>query len=155
MVKVSVKNNKYSETIKIIVVAILIIIVILKAGILGSERNQQGSNSSGESLLYKEEHKLTYEEWKKVAQIYANQYLNCNKDLTWDFSKVYISENCGIRYRNQYVRFREGLENRANLNWEQTRQLLKYWDELSDKTIELVKKRMDENDRKMHPNSYK
>ncbi|RXP64555.1 hypothetical protein EC396_00850 [Lutibacter sp. HS1-25] len=59
-----------------------------------------------------------------------------------------------LNFRNQYVKFREGLETRANLEYNQVRELLKYWDGIQERTTKKAIKAMEENDRKKRPNKY-
>jgi hypothetical protein len=152
MVKVSVKNHKYKEAFYIVIIGIIIFTVIFKLDLFGLKKGRDDSNSINKSILYKEEHLLTFDEWKKIADIYTSEYYECMKVLDMDYTKDYLSSACGNKYRNQYVKYRDGLDTRANLKYNQISELLDYWDKISDATRKRAIKAMEENDKRKRPN---
>lgn len=119
-----------------------------------SDNNTIDNNESNKSILYKEEHHLTFNEWKNIADIRAKEFYNCTKDLDMDFSRWYIYENCARAYNNNWVLFRNGLDYKANLTNEQTEELKDYWHKTRDDITEKVSKLMEDNDRRKRPNKY-
>lgn len=117
--------------------------------------NKKGSGSNSEhveSILSKEEHKLTVDEWKKIANYRAEEFYECTKDLDMDITKWYLYESCATTYNNHWVLFRDGLDERANLNYDQREMLKDYWHKTRDAMTEKVSNIMKENDRKLRPN---
>jgi hypothetical protein len=112
------------------------------------------SNKNDKSLVYKEAHLLTFEEWKQIADIRAKEFYNCTKELDMDISRWYMYENCAREYNNNWVLFRDGLDYKANLTFEQTEELKDYWHKTRDDITEKVSKLMEENDRRKRPNKY-
>ena len=121
---------------------------------INSDNNAINNSESNESLMYKEEHLLTFNEWKKIADIRAKEFYECTKDLDMDISRWYIYENCARTYNNNWVLFRNGLDYKANLTFEQTEELKDYWHKTRDDITEKVSKLMEENDRRKRPNKY-
>jgi hypothetical protein len=122
-----------------------------KKSVSGSEQNLE----QAKSILSKQENLLSIEEWKKIADYRAQEYYECTKDLDMDLTKSYLWESCATDYSNSGVLFRDGLDERANLNYDQQKMLKDYWSKTSDAMINKVSKMMEENDRKLRPNQYK
>jgi hypothetical protein len=117
-------------------------------------KNKGGNSDSGqvESILSKEEHMLTVDEWKKIADYRAEEFYECTKDLDMDITKWYLYESCATSYNNNWVRFRDGLDERANLNYDQREMLKDYWHKTRDAMTEKVSNLMKANDKKLRPN---
>ena len=118
------------------------------------DKNSSIDSKQIESILSKQENILTLDEWEKIADYRAQEYYECTKDLNLDITKSYIFEGCAVNYRNSWVNFRDGLENRANLNIDQITKLKDYWDKTSDEITKKITKTMEENDKKLRPNKY-
>ena len=152
MVKVTTDNSSSSKFNKIgIIIGIVTfgLFIILKV----SNKLNSSSSESGQvqSILSKEEHMLTLEAWKSIADYRAQEFFECTKDLDNDSSKWYLYENCATSYRNDWVSYRDGLDYRANLNDEQREVAKDYWYKTQDEIIEKVSKLKNENDSRLRP----
>lgn len=105
-----------------------------------------------ESILSKQENLLTIDEWKKIADYRAQEFYECTKDLDMDITKWYLFESCATSYNNNWVFFRDGLDERSNLNYDQRTMLKDYWHKTRDAMKEKVSNMMKENDKKLRPN---
>jgi len=159
MVKVKVKqdvSNKPKFILIILGFALVMVFVIFGTGkisnIFHGSKGGSSDTSQMESILSKEEHKLTVDEWKKIADYRAQDFYECTKDLDMDITKWYLFESCATSYNNNWVFFRDGLDERANLNYDQREMLKDYWHKTRDAMTEKVGNLMKENDKKLRPN---
>ncbi|MCG3165158.1 MAG: hypothetical protein POELPBGB_00920 [Bacteroidia bacterium] len=146
MAKVTVKPTKSSKFNIILIVVVIAFFVIY----IGIDKIKNGSGNG--SILSKKEHLRTVDDWKKIADYRAQEFYECTKDLDMDISKWYLYESCATDYNNSWVRFRDGLDGRANLNFEQIESLKNYWDKTREEIEKKVSDVMDENERQKRPN---
>lgn len=159
MVKVKVKqdvSNKPKFILVILGFALVMVFVIFGtdkiSNMFHSSNGARSNSSQMESILSKEEHLLTVDEWKKIANYRAEEFYECTKDLDMDITKWYLYESCATSYNNDWVLYRDGLDERANLNYDQREMLKDYWHKTRDAMTEKVSNLMKENDRKLRPN---
>ncbi len=163
MVKVKVKQNISNKPkFILVIIGFAIVLIFVLSGIDKIKNNFHNSNSKGssssnssqmESILSKQENLLSIEEWKKIADYRAQEFYECTKDLDMG-EKYYLYESCAIDYNNNWVSFRNGLEEEANLNYDQQQMLENYWQTTRDEITERVTKLMQENDKLKRPNHY-
>jgi TonB family protein len=149
MAKISTKkegNNKLYWIIPII------LFMTYKGYQIYKKKDGSSSAQNVENLLSKEEHLLTVAEWKKIADYRAEEFYELNKNLSKDDKSYAIIYQNNSDYNNNWVRYRDGLDERANLNYEQREMLKDYWHKKREEITEKVKKIMEENDRKLRPN---
>jgi hypothetical protein len=164
MVKVKVKQNVSNQPkflLVIIFFSILLISVIFGTDKTSSIFNKQDSIENSpqiplqtESLLSKEENLLTFNEWKKIADYRSQEFFECTKNLAKDLESFAVYESCHRQYNNAWVIFRLGVEEKANLNYEQREQLLEYWKNTRDNMKGKITKQMEINEKKLRPNKY-
>ncbi|WP_395051158.1 hypothetical protein [Flavobacterium sp.] len=159
MVKITSNDSSSPKTNKIaIIVGILVLgaFVFLKMNNLlnkNSTSDISESSSSIESILSKDYNLRTFEEWKQIADYRAQEYYECMKDS--NLSNTYKNESCSISYNNNWVDFRDSLEEKANLSYEQQQALEDYWHKTRGAVTEKVIALMEENDKKKRPEYYK
>lgn len=161
MVKVRVKQDVSSKSkyIQLILVFILLMaFLIFKKDTI--EKLFYGSKASLiddskiESILSKDEHLLSIDEWKMIAQYRAEQFYECAKGLSLDIESLSLYQSCAITYNNNWVSFQMGLDYKANLNYDQRRMLKEYWHKMRDEVTNKVKKSNEENEKQLRPNRY-
>lgn len=164
MVKVKVKQN-ISNTPKFILLIIgfaMVLIFVFSSvdkikNIFHNSNSGGSSNSSSsqiESILSKQENLLSIEEWKKIADYRAQEFYECTKDLANDLESYAVYESCYRQFNNAWVLFQLGIDEKANLTYEQREQLKEYWNKTEDNMREKVIKQMDEKEKKLRPNKY-
>jgi len=159
MVKVKVKQDVSNKPkFNLIILGFALVMVFVNIGtdkisnMFHGFKGGTSNSSQMESILSKEEHKLTVDEWKKIADYRAQEFYECTKDLDMDITKFYLYESCATSYNNNWVRFRDGLDERANLNYDQCEILKDYWHKTGDVMTEKVSNLIKENDKKLRPN---
>jgi hypothetical protein len=159
MVKVKVQqhvSNKPKFILLILGFALLMVIVLFGtdkiSNIFHSFKGGSSNSSRMESILSKEEHLLTVDEWKKIAEYRAQEFYDCAKNLANDLESSYVYENCYRDYNNAQVLFQLGVDEKANLNSEQREQVKNHWNKTEDEIRDKVIKAMRENEKKLRPN---
>ncbi len=159
MAKISTNNtsNKFSKLYWIIP---MLIFIIYKGYNIYERKNPSNQNSEqtdeilSDEILSKEEHLLTADEWKKIADYRAQEFYECTKNLAEDLESYAVYEYCAKSYNNNWVLFRMGLDEKANLNDNQIEMLKDYWHKTRDAMTEKVQKIRRENEKKLRPNKY-
>lgn len=129
--------------------------------IFGINKLKSSSNSNEEkteqnrTLFYKQEHLLTYNEWKNIADLRSKEYLECNKNLDNSAYGIYQQDYCARVYTNNWVLFRDGLDYKANLTDKQIDELREYWHKTRERAIDELKRIKIEEDKRKRPNRYK
>lgn len=120
-----------------------------------SETNDDSISGSKqiESILTKQENLLTIDEWYKIADYRAKEFYECTKNLANDLESMVTYENCSRQYRNAWVTFQLGIDDKANLTDGQKEKVKMYWKNTEDGMLEKVTKLMDENEKKVRPTS--
>jgi hypothetical protein len=161
MVKVNVKQDVSIRPKFILIVlgfALVMAFVIFGAdkisNIFQGTKGDSSNTSQMESILSKEENKLTIDEWKKIADYRAQEFFDCTKYLANDLESAVAYGSCYREYNNARVLFQLGVDEKANLNFEQQKQVKTYWSQTEDEMREKVIKLMGENEKKLRPNKY-
>jgi hypothetical protein len=160
MVKIKVKQST-SPKFFIVIIGLLIIAIPIIIGI-NEIKMSGGDNNSSESsipnysrvqiIFSKDDNLRTFEEWKQIADYRAEEYYECMKNS--DLSDTYTNESCSITYNNNWVEFRDGLEEKANLSYDQQKVLKDYWHKTRDMMTEKIKALFKRNDKNKRPNYY-
>jgi hypothetical protein len=161
MAKVKVKESKSPKYFTITIVVAIVFGVIIVGGnkmkIMGENTDSSessGSNSEQIERIFSKDYNLrTFEEWKQIADYRAQEYYECMKHS--NLSDTYTNESCSISYNNNWVDFRDSLEEKSNLSYDQQQALEDFWHKTRDAMTEKVIVLMEENDKKKRPNFYK
>jgi hypothetical protein len=164
MVKVKVKQNISNKPkFILVIIGFAIVLIFVFSGLdkiknIFHNSNSNGSSNSNspqiESILSKQENLLSIEEWKKIADYRAQEFYECTKDLANDLESYAVYESCYRQFNNAWVLFQLGIDEKANLTYEQREQLKEYWNKTEDNMREKVIKQMDEKEKKLRPNKY-
>ena len=155
MANVKVQKNSTIKYLLIITITIGILIIGFKNKTLS-----YNVNSDSNSLKEKYEEvtskggydKLSFEDWKVIARQDAQKYYENMQNLT--YADMYATEAFITSYNNDWVTFRNSLDDYANLSSDQCELLKDFYQKTRDEMQERVKKRLEDNDRKLRPNKY-
>ena len=140
MVRVKIEPKNGSNMKGIFIGIVIAGVVIFFANYIKSASSKSSSSSDiqteVQTVFEKDINLRTYNEWQQIADYRALEYEKCMKDL--DLSDMDIHEYCAIDYNNSWVYFRNELEEKANLNYEQIQELEEYWSKARDKITEKV-----------------
>lgn len=158
MAKVKVKQDSTIKYVFIITLTIGILIIGFKEA---SKSSFTSINNDSNSLNEKYEEvtskggydKLSFEDWKIIAQHDAQKYYENMQNLT--FADMYATEAFITSYNNDWVTYRNSLDNYSNLSSDQCELLKDFYQKTRDEMSERVKKRLEDNDKKLRPNKYK
>lgn len=105
-----------------------------------------------EDVLNKNFVDYTYNDWKLLADQKAQGFYECAKGLDYSTNNYY--ESCARYYRNDWVSYRDALDNKANLSYDKIKELKNYWQSKSDEIVEKVSTAIDKNEKNRRPNKY-
>jgi hypothetical protein len=152
-----ISKSEKSNNSSLLIATILCVAVFFgfKFIISDSKNNESpktsNDNSTINTIVSKEDHLKTYDDWKKIADYKTEELYTCAKELINDDKWMQVGDICSAEHGNKRVLFRDGIEERSNLNYEDRQSLLKYWDEKFDITIKKIQQLIDENEMKKRP----
>jgi hypothetical protein len=158
MVKITSNHTSSTKSNKIAVIVGIFIFGIFIFFYMNNFLNKKNSSSNSgistniENILSKDYNLIAFNEWKQIADYRAQEYYECMKNS--DLSDIYTNESCSINYNNNWVDFRDGLEEKANLSYDQQKVLEDYWHKTRDKMTEKIIALMNKNDKKKRPKYY-
>ena len=167
MVKVKVKqnvSNKPKFIILIISFSLVFLVVISGFDKIKNIFNDSKTNSEAiitdnplnekyEEVLSKGGYdKMSFEDWKVIARHDAQKYYENMQNLT--YADMYATEAFITSYNNDWVTFRNSLDDYANLSSDQCELLKDFYQKTRDEMSERVKKKLEDNDKKLRPNKY-
>ena len=168
MVKVKVKQNISNKPkFILLIVGFAIVLILVISGVDEIKNIFHNSKIDSESIngnsalnkQYEEVNskgsydKFSFEDWKIIAQHDAQKYYENMQNLT--NADMYAIEAFITSYNNNWVTYRNSLDDYANLNSDQCELLKDFYQKTRDEMDEKVKKRLEDNDKKLRPNKYK
>jgi hypothetical protein len=160
MANVKVKQNSPMKYVFLITIIIGILIIGYKnTSVNKSSSNFENSDSNGLNEKYEDVtskggyDKLSFEDWKVIANHDAQKYYENMQNLT--YADMYATEAFITSYNNDWVTFRNSLDDYANLSSDQCELLKDFYQKTRDEMSERVKKKLEDNDKKLRPNKYK
>jgi hypothetical protein len=156
MAKVKVKQSSPFKNIFIIAISVVILylgFIAIKPFVNSSSSDSNSQNKKYEEVLSKGGYnKLSYEDWKIIAIHDAQKYYDGLQNST--LADTYNTQAFSISYNNDWVTFRNALDDYANLNSDQVESLKEFYQKTRDEISERVKKKLEDNDKKLRPNKY-
>ncbi len=168
MVKVKVKQNISNKPkFIILIIGFLFVLLVVFFGVDEIKNIFNKSKTNSESIItdnplnekYEEVtskggyDKLSFEDWKVIARHDAQKYYENMQNLT--YADMYATEAFITSYNNNWVTYRNSLDDYANLSSDQCELLKDFYNKTRDEMAERVKKRLEDNDKKLRPNKYK
>jgi len=147
--------KEYSKYLIILIVIVLVVSYYI-IEIMPSKGNNDSSVDNSviekyENINSKQYKDLTFDEWKLKADYSAQKYYEGMKKTT--LADMYTSQDCSVNYNNDWVEFRDAIDERSNLTREQQETLKDYFNKKREEIITVIRKKQDENDRKNRPNN--
>ena len=167
MVKVKVKQNISNKPkFIVLIIGFSIVLLVVFSGIEGIKNILNNSKTNLESIKtdnplndkYEEVtskgdyNKLSFEDWKVIARHDAQKYYENMQNLT--YADMYATEAFSTSYNNDWVTFRNSLDDYANLSSDKCELLKDFYQKTRDEMSERVKKKLEDNDKKLRPNKY-
>ena len=131
----------------------IILAIVAFIGFKSILSDGSSSQSSG-GYSTKQASERTYEDWKQIADGHTRELEECSAKLINDDGWRSVGDACVAQHRNNWVSFRDGLDDLSNLTFEQREKLKEYWDSQFDLAMTRIRAKIDERERSERPNRY-